>query len=80
MSDYKLTWEDDFNENTLDKNSWNYELFPRFTVNEELQDYTNDSTNIYIKDSCLVIKATQENKNPILDEKFKSYKSSRINT
>lgn len=56
-----LVWEDDFNENELNSNNWRYAT--GYIRNNELQYYTNNSKNIYIENSNLVIKAIKENVN-----------------
>ena len=56
-----LVWEDDFNGNELDTNNWRYAT--GYIRNNELQYYTNNSKNIYIENSNLVIKAIKENVN-----------------
>ena len=68
---YKLMWEDDFNGDTLDTDSWNVELHDPGWVNAELQAYVNDPKNIYVKDGNLVIQAIKEGN---------SYTSGRVNT
>lgn len=54
---YKLVWSDDFNE--FNTNDWNYECHEPGWVNNELQEYTNSSKNVYVKDGKLVIKANK---------------------
>ena len=56
-----LVWEDDFNGNELDTNNWRYAT--GYIRNNELQYYTNNSKNVYIENSNLVIKAIKENVN-----------------
>ncbi|MBD5476657.1 MAG: family 16 glycosylhydrolase [Lachnospiraceae bacterium] len=68
---YKLMWEDDFNGEALDRSSWNVELHEPGWVNAELQQYEDDSKNIYVKDGNLVIQAIKDGN---------SYTSGRINT
>ena len=68
---YKLMWEDDFNGEELDRNSWNVELHEPGWVNAEWQQYVDDSKNIYVKDGNLVIQAIKDGD---------SYTSGRVNT
>lgn len=53
-----LIWEDDFNGDSLDTSVWNYELGN--IRNGELQVYTNNSKNVYVENSNLVLKAIKE--------------------
>lgn len=55
--EYKLVWSDDFD--TFNLNDWNYECHEPGWVNNELQEYTNSSENIYAEDGKLVIKANK---------------------
>ena len=49
---YKLVWSDEFNENSLNKN-WNVEVLDK-PYNNELQCYTNRSSNVNIENGNLV--------------------------
>ena len=53
-----LIWEDDFNGDNLDTSVWSYELGN--IRNNELQVYTNNSKNVYVENSNLVLKAIKE--------------------
>ena len=53
-----LVWEDDFNGDSLDTSVWSYELGN--IRNNELQVYTNNSKNVYVENSNLVLKAIKE--------------------
>lgn len=66
-----LVWMDDFDGNSLNMDSWNYEYHEPGWVNNELQKYVDAKENIYVKDGCLVIQAVK---------KGKSYTSGRVNT
>lgn len=55
QKDYKLIWSQEFNEPEIDSSVWNYEK--GYVRNSELQLYTDDPANSYIKDGCLVIEA-----------------------
>lgn len=74
---YELVWEDEFDGESLDLDSYTYELgdgCPNLCGwgNNELQAYTNLAENVYLEDSKLIIKAT--------DEGHPSYNSARIIT
>lgn len=74
---YELIWSDDFNGKTLDLTKWNYELHEPGWVNNELQQYTASSKNVYVKDGNLVIqpvKTTDKATGKV------SYTSGRVNT
>lgn len=62
VSEYKLVWEDNFDGTELNRNDWNYEKHQPGWVNNELQEYTDSTDNIYIEDGNLVIKAIKTNK------------------
>ena len=58
--DWKLVWEDNFDGDSLNMEDWNYEKHEPGWVNNELQEYTDSTDNIYVKDGELVLKAIQE--------------------
>ena len=70
---YKLAWEENFN-NALDLNFWNIEIRDAGWVNNEMQAYTSSSSNLFIKDNKLFIRALKENYNNA------KYTSARITT
>ena len=53
---YTLKWEDSFDGDSLNLNDWNIETHEPGWVNNELQEYTDSSDNIYVKDGKLVLK------------------------
>lgn len=61
--EYKLVWNDEFNGAELNLNDWNYETREPGWVNNELQEYTDSTDNIYVKDGNLVIKAIKTTRN-----------------
>jgi beta-glucanase (GH16 family) len=69
---YKLVWSDEFNENSLNKN-WNVEVVDK-PYNNELQCYTNSSSNVNVENGNLIITARRESRNG------KSFTSGRINS
>lgn len=71
---YKLVWNDEFNSPSLDTSKWNYEINGNGGGNNELEYYTDSSSNCYIQDSCLVIQALKQN------YLGKEYTSARINS
>lgn len=54
---YSLLWNDEFNGNALDESIWNYEPHEPGWTNEELQEYTTSTDNVFLRDGSLVIKA-----------------------
>jgi beta-glucanase (GH16 family)/uncharacterized protein YjdB len=75
IDDYKLVWSDDFTGESLDMTNWNMELHEPGWVNNELQEYTNSSDNIYVNDGKLVIKA-----NKTVSGSAISYTSGKVTT
>lgn len=61
--EYKLVWNDEFNDTELNLNDWNYEKREPGWVNNELQEYTDSTDNVYVKDGNLVIKANKTTQN-----------------
>lgn len=75
-AEYKLVWEDEFEEDTLNLKDWNYEYHEPGWVNNELQEYVDSPENIYIQNGELVIQAIK-----IVDENGNvTYTSGRVNT
>jgi beta-glucanase (GH16 family) len=60
MSDYKLVWEEDFNDNEINSDHWNFVEGGHGFGNHEHQYYTARPDNAYIEDGKLVIKALKE--------------------
>ncbi len=57
-----LVWSDEFNEaGAPDENKWGYDIGGGGWGNQELQNYTNSSTNSFVKDGKLTIKAVKQN-------------------
>ena len=57
---YNLVWFEDFKSKNLDTTKWNIELREPGWVNNELQEYTNKSSNIYIQNNNLIIEAIKD--------------------
>lgn len=75
-ADYTLVWADEFDQDSLDFNNWNYQVEPAGRFNDEWQRYTNSSENAYIENNQLVIKAIHESEEHGMDQ----YTSARLNT
>ncbi len=63
LDGYNLLWNDEFNGDALDKTIWNYEPHEPGWTNQELQEYTVSTDNVFIRDGKLVIKALKTEKN-----------------
>ena len=59
---YLLIWEENFT-NVLDTSLWNIEVKEPGWVNNELQSYTSNKQNLFIKDEKLHIKAINDQLN-----------------
>ena len=59
---YDLLWNDEFNGDALDESIWNYEPHEPGWTNEELQEYTTSTDNVFVRDGNLVIKAIKSEK------------------
>lgn len=59
---YDLLWHDEFSGDTLDETIWNYEPHEPGWTNEELQEYTTSTDNVFVRDGNLVIKAIKSEK------------------
>lgn len=75
-SNYELQWSDEFKEETINPNNWNFQLVEAGHFNDEWQRYTNSKKNAYIKNDNLVIKAIHESDVHGMDQ----YTSARLNT
>ncbi|MCQ2416815.1 MAG: family 16 glycosylhydrolase [Oscillospiraceae bacterium] len=59
---YTLLWNDEFDGDALDESIWNYEPHEPGWTNEELQEYTTSTDNVFLRDGNLVIKAVKSEK------------------
>ncbi|MBR5387633.1 MAG: diguanylate cyclase [Clostridiales bacterium] len=73
---YKLVWQDEFDGQELNKDSWSVEERPAGWHNDELQSFVDDGQHVFIKDDHLVIRPERI----IAADKSVAYKSGRINT
>jgi len=73
---YNLLWNDEFNSDKLNTDIWNYEPHAPGWTNEELQEYTESTENVFLEDGNLVIKAI---KTP-LENGGNHYTSGKITT
>ncbi len=63
LDGYSLLWNDEFSGGALDESKWNYEPHEPGWTNEELQEYTTSTDNVFLRDGKLVIKAIKSDKN-----------------
>lgn len=54
---YSLLWHDEFNGDTMDETIWNYEPREPGWTNNELQEYTTSTDNVFVRDGNMVLKA-----------------------
>ena len=59
---YSLLWSDEFDGDTMDESKWNYEPHEPGWTNNELQEYTTSTDNVFVKDGHLVLKAIKTEK------------------
>ena len=57
---YNILWSDEFNGKKLDESIWHREEREKGWTNNELQMYTSDTKNGFVKDGKFVIKAYEE--------------------
>ncbi len=75
LNGYKIVWQDEFNyEGEPDLTKWEYEIGNHQWNNGELQAYTRNKKNVYIKGGNLIIAAHKEN------DGDREYTSSRLVT
>lgn len=60
---YTLLWHDEFDGDSLNTENWNMEARQPGWTNNELQEYTQSTDNIFIRDGKLVLKAIKTQKN-----------------
>lgn len=70
--DYQLVWSDEFDDDHLDTEVWDYNIGGGGWGNRELQYYTDRTENVRVEDGCLVIEALKE------DYQNNHYTSGRI--
>jgi len=57
---YHLAWSDEFNGNSLNTTNWGYDLGGSGWGNQELENYTNRTQNVFVSAGHLIIEARQE--------------------
>lgn len=56
---YNLLWHDEFNDDSLNMDIWSYDPHEPGWTNNELQEYTTSTDNVFLRDGNLVLKAIQ---------------------
>ena len=74
--DWELVWADEFDQESINTDNWNFQLVDAGHYNQEWQRYTDSPENAYIEDDALVIRAIHEGDRHGLNK----YTSARLNT
>ena len=69
LDGYKLLWSDEFDGKTMDQKKWNYEPHEPGWTNNELQEYTTSTDNVFVRDGKLVLKAIKTTKKVVVSAK-----------
>lgn len=62
LEGYNLLWSDEFDGKKMDEKKWNYEPHEPGWTNNELQEYTTSTDNVFVRDGKLVLKAIKTTK------------------
>lgn len=62
LDGYDLIWNDEFDGEAMDESIWSYEPHEPGWTNEELQEYTESTDNVFLRDGKMVIKAIKTEK------------------
>ena len=62
LDGYNLLWNDEFDGEKMDQSKWNYEPHEPGWTNNELQEYTTSTDNVFVRDGNLVLKAIKTEK------------------
>ena len=54
---YSLLWNDEFDGEAMDETIWNYEPHEPGWTNNELQEYTTSTDNVFVRDGKMILKA-----------------------
>ena len=54
---YSLLWHDEFSGAAMDESIWSYDPHEPGWTNEELQEYTTSTDNVFTRDGKMVLKA-----------------------
>ena len=76
LDGYHLLWQDEFEGEKLNEDIWTREVREVGWTNHELQAYTTEDENIFIRDGKLVLKAVEKQ----LDNGKTTYTSGKVNS
>ena len=76
VKSWELVWADEFDQESINTDNWNFQLVDAGHYNQEWQRYTDSPENAYIEDGALVIRAIHEGDRHGLNK----YTSARLNT
>ena len=62
LEGYNILWSDEFDGDAMDESKWNYEPHEPGWTNNELQEYTTSTDNVFVRDGKLVLKAIKTEK------------------
>lgn len=57
LDGYTLLWHDEFNGDAMDESKWSYDPHEPGWTNNELQEYTTSTDNVFVRDGHMVLKA-----------------------
>jgi len=57
MEGYTLLWHDEFNGDAMNEDNWVYDPHEPGWTNNELQEYTTSTDNVFVRDGRMVLKA-----------------------
>ena len=57
LEGYNLLWHDEFSGDSMDESIWSYDPHEPGWTNEELQEYTESTDNVFTRDGKMVLKA-----------------------
>ena len=63
LDGYDLLWSDEFDGDKLNEDIWSYDPHEPGWTNNELQEYTTSTDNVFVKDGKLILKAIKSEKN-----------------
>lgn len=63
LEGYSLLWSDEFNGTKLNEDIWSYDPHEPGWTNNELQEYTTSTDNVFVKDGKLILKAIKSDRN-----------------
>ena len=62
LEGYNLLWSDEFDGDSMDESKWDYDPHEPGWTNNELQEYTTSTDNVFVRDGKMVLKAIKTEK------------------